>query len=147
MGSGNCVLPPPVSSAGAGALQNYALAYGIGYRTQLLGAKDSVEAEKRTQQRQDNMMKDMQKEMQRPTFAQTAVHAATAASYGNTARPGQSAPHSQTLTDTWSRRVKAYPSMVRGSMDESWDEFQRTLRPISALPSPGAATLAKSASG
>jgi hypothetical protein len=150
VGSGTSALPPPISSAGASALQNYALAYGIGYRTQLLGGgggggKEDLEAERRVQQRHDNIMKDAQREMQRPTLAQTAVQASS--SYHSKEKPGMSAPRSQTLTETWSRRVKAYPSMVRGSMDESWEEFKRTLHPVSPPLSPGAAALAKSASG
>lgn len=124
-------------------LNDYALAYGIGFRTnQISNEKEREERHKVTRQ---NIIKDFQTEKCRRTLSATAVSSKSQSKYreGNTETKNR---YSQ-ITDAWSRRVKAYPSQVRGSQDESWEEFRQTLRPLSAPPSPGQTMLARTLSG
>ena len=124
-------------------LQDYALAYGIGYRTQ--NSNFDMQREERQKMSLQNKLKDFYSEREKGTISKAAISLKSQNKYG-CAGTVKNNRYSD-LTETWSRRVKAYPSMVRGSQDETWDEFRRSLRPLSAAPSSGQKILAKSKSG
>lgn len=140
---GNQILSQKTSAAPESILQDYALAYGIGFRTDQTAAADIQHGDRHRNARA-NIMKDLESERNRGTLSSTVVTSKTQGKF----EEGKEAKHRyEMITDTWSRRVKAYPSQVRGSQDESWDEFKRTLRPLSAPMSPGQTMLARSMSG
>lgn len=124
-------------------LNDYALAYGIGFRTD----QTALEEQRGERQRgaRSNIMRDFQSEKSRRTLSSAAVASKTQAKFGSEGKAA--AQRYAQITDTWSRRVKAYPSQVRGSQDETWEEFRRTLRPLSAPLSPGQTMLSRSMSG
>lgn len=90
-------------------------------------------------------MKDFNSEKNRGTLSSAAINENTQSKYDDENK--KSVHRYAMITDTWSRRVKAYPAMVRGSQDETWDEFRRTLRPLSAPQTRGQTMLARSIAG
>lgn len=141
---GNPILNQKITGDAADSiLHDYALAYGIGFRTDQTGLAEKREQRKKIAQA--NVMKEFSSERARGTIATAAVASREHEKYGGETKKD---PHRYAqITDAWSRRVKVYPSQVRGSQDETWDEFRRTLRPLSPAISPGQAMLARSMSG
>jgi hypothetical protein len=148
-GGGGGLLDSKSAMAGGvttSALQDYALAYGIGFRTGQM--TDDTQREERQKTIHQNIMKDFQTEKGRGTLGSAAIASKTQAKYGEGRGGGGSGGHRYAMiTNNWSRRVKAYPSMVRGSQDESWEDFRCSLRPLSAAPSRGQAMLARTTCG
>lgn len=127
------------------ALQNYGLAYGIGYRTNSNNNTADLEVERRKEQRHTQIMNSFKEERSRNNIIQIAMD--TKNHFADETKATEASARSQQITENWSRRIKAYPSQVRGSMDESWQEYQKNLRPLSAPPSRTQEFLARSVNG